>query len=301
MKEMSFRNPLLVILWSYGLFIIMNFYQYIGIMIAAWRSSQSIEAILSGKSQSTQVDFIISLIALIFGVPLVFLITKFLWGRSSNWMRLQFNLKPFVIGLVLGSLLPIAILQVLKLVGLAKISWLPNGLNSDAWVIIIGYACVAIFTGIAEEVVFRGMAVREIALNYGWLRATIIGGVFFGAAHVITKLQNITVVEIFWILMASTLVSFLFVVMYRRSQSLWMPIGFHMAWNFCLRGVMGITMSGVEIKVGILNVELSGNPYLIGGNFGIEASGISLIMYTLLAILVISFPWSGHIPLLSNR
>ena len=301
MNELGSRNTLIVILWSYGLFILMNFYQYLGIMIAAWRSGQRLDAILSGKYQSTQTDFIISLTALIVGVPLVFLVTKLLWGRSSDWMRFQFSIKPFVIGLVLGLLLPFVILQSLKLLGFAKISWLPNGLNSEVWLIIISYACVAIFTGIAEEVVFRGMAVREIAMNYGWLIATILGGVFFGAAHVITKLGKITILEVFWILIASTLVSFLFVAMYRRSQSLWLPIGFHMAWNFCLKGVMGITMSGAETKVGILNVELSGNPYLTGGNFGIEASGISLIVYALVAILVISFPWSGYIPLLGNR
>ncbi len=301
MKEMSFRNPLLVILWSYGLFILMNFYQYIGIMIAAWRSSQSIEAILSGKYQSTQVDFIISLTALIFGVPLVFLVTKFLWGRSSNWMRLQFNLKPFIIGLVLGLLLPFVILQVLKLLGVAMITWLPIGINSKELQIIIGYACVAIFTGIAEEVVFRGMAVREIATKYRWLVASIIGGVFFGIAHLITKLRGITIVDAFGILLASTLVSFLFVAMYRRSQSLWLPIGFHMAWNFCLKGVMGTTMSGNTTEAGLLNIKLIGNPILTGGSFGIEASGISLIVYVLVSLLFLSFPWSEHITLLSNR
>lgn len=279
----------------------MNFYQYIGIMIAAWRSGQRLDALLSGKYQSTQADFIISITALIIGVPLVFLVTKLLWGRSSDWMRFQFNIKPFTIGLVLGLLLPFVILQVLKLLGFAKISWLPNGLNSNEWLLIIGYACVAIFTGIAEEVVFRGMAVREIAMKYGWLIATLIGGVFFGAAHLITKLRNITIVDALWILFASTLVSFLFVAMYRRSQSLWLPIGFHMAWNFCLKGVMGITMSGAETKAGLLNVELIGNPYLVGGSFGIEASGISLIVYILVAFLVLSIPWSGHIALLSNR
>jgi len=138
-------------------------------------------------------------------------------------------------------------------------------------------------------------------MNYGWLIAAIIGGVFFGAAHLITKLRNITIVDAFWVLLASTLVSFLFVAMYRRSQSLWLPIGFHMAWNFCLKGVMGITMSGAETKVGLLNVELIGNPYLTGGSFGIEASGISLIVYILVAFLVLSIPWSGHIALLCNR
>lgn len=301
MNEIGSRNMLLVILWSYGLFILMNFYQYLGIMIAAWRSGQSFIAILSGKYQSPQADFIISLAAIIVGVPLVLLVSKFLWGRSLEWMRLQFNLKPLMIGLVLGLLLPFVILQVLKLLGIAKIAWPSNGSSSKELLVIIGYACVAIFTGFAEEVVFRGMAVREIAVHYGWLIATIIGGVYFGVAHLVTKLKDITIVDALWILLASTLVSFLFVAMYRRSQSLWLPIGFHMAWNFCLKGVMGITMSGNDTSVGLLNVKLIGNPFLTGGSFGIEASGISLVVYVLVALLILSFPWSRHIALLSTR
>jgi membrane protease YdiL (CAAX protease family) len=131
--------------------------------------------------------------------------------------------------------------------------------------------------------------------------ATIVGGIFFGVAHLITKLQGITLTDALWILFAGLLVSFLFVALYRRSQSLWLPIGFHVAWNFCLKGVLGITMSGTETKVGILHVELGGNPYLTGGNFGIESSVISLIVYALVAVLVISFPWNRYIPLLSNK
>jgi len=80
-----------------------------------------------------------------------------------------------------------------------------------------------------------------------------------------------------------------------------LPIGFHMAWNFCLKGVMGITMSGSDAKVGLLHVELTGNSFLTGGSFGIEASGISLVVYILVALLFLSFPWSGHIALLSNQ
>jgi membrane protease YdiL (CAAX protease family) len=301
MKEIDSRNTFLVLLWSYGLFMLMNFYQYLGIMIAAWGSDQSFETIISNKYESAQIDFIISLTSLLVGVPLVFLVTKFLWGRSSDWMRLQFNLKPLIIGLIIGFLLPIVILQILKLLGIAKITWLPKELNSKEFLVIIGYACVAIFSGIAEEVVFRGMAVREIAMKYGWLIAAIIGGVFFGVAHLVTMLRDITIVATFWILLASTLVSFLFVAMYRRSQSLWLPIGFHMAWNFCLKGVMGITMSGNDTQVGLLNVKLIGSSFLTGGNFGIEASSISLIVYILVALLILSFPWSGHFALLSNR
>ena len=82
MNEIVPRNAWLVILWSYGLFILMNTYQYFGILIGANRSGQSFEAIISGKFESTQTDFVISLAALFVGIPLVFLVTKFLWRRS---------------------------------------------------------------------------------------------------------------------------------------------------------------------------------------------------------------------------
>ena len=74
-----------------------------------------------------------------------------------------------------------------------------------------------------------------------------------------------------------------------------------MAWNFCLKGVMGITMSGNAAKVGLLNVELTGNTFLIGGSFGIEASIISLVVYILVAFIFLSVPLKGHIELLSNK
>jgi len=280
----------------------MNTYQYFGILIAANRSGQSFEAIISGKFESTQTDFVISLAALFVGIPLVFLVTKFLWRRSFEWMRLQFNLKPLIIGLVLGFLIPFVVLLVLKLLGIAKLAWQPNALQSkDALIIIIGYACMAIFSGIAEEVVFRGMAVREIAMQYGWIIASIIGGFYFGVAHLANKLHAITLVDVLWILIASILVGFLFIAMYRRSQSLWLPIGFHMAWNFCLKGVMGITMSGNAANVGLLNVELTGKQFLTGGNFGMEASVISFLVYILAAILILNLPYSGQITLLSNQ
>ena len=145
------------------------------------------------------------------------------------------------------------------------------------------------------------MAVREIAVKYGWMIAMIIGGVYFGIAHLVIKFGDITLADALWVIFASTIVSILFVAMYRRSQSLWLPIGFHMAWNFCLKGVMGITMSGNNAEIGLLSVELTGNSFLTGGNFGIEASSISLVVYILVAFLFLKVPWRWSVELLSNQ
>jgi membrane protease YdiL (CAAX protease family) len=302
MSKIKPRNMILVILWSYGLFVLMHMYQYVGAVIASWRSGQDFEAIMSGEFESVQAGFIISLTALVVGVTLIFLVTKFLWRRSAAWMRLRFDLKSLIIGIVLGIVLPLVIVQILDLLGAAEISWKPAVPRSnEALLIITGYACMAIFSGIAEEVVFRGMAVREIALRHGWLIAVIMGGLYFGAAHLVAKPGDMTIAGAFWVLIAGTLVSFMFIAMYRRSRSLWMPIGFHMAWNFCLKGVMGVTVSGKESTIGLLGVELTGSSFLTGGTFGVEASGISLLIYIAAAVILLRVPLGGDIELLGNQ
>jgi len=300
-NQIRARNMLIVILWSYGLYVLMNIYQYIGVMMAAWTSGRSFEAIISGQFESPQTEFVIGLTALFIGVPLVFLVTRFCWRRSFEWMRFRFNVKYLFFGLALGLVVPFVVIQILQVLGFARISWPAKFPQSQETLIIVSYACMAIFAGIAEEVVFRGMAVREIALKYGWMIATIIGGVYFGAAHLVTKLHDITVLDVLWILLASILVSFLFVALYIRSHSLWLPIGFHMAWNFSLKGIMGVTMSGNAAKAGLLEVELTGNSLVTGGSFGIEASIVSLVIYVLIALLFIGLPWRGRIVLLDNQ
>lgn len=298
---MKKRNLLLVVLWSYGLFILIHMYQYVGALLAAWISGQGFDAIMSGNYESSQTDFIISLTALIIGVPLIFLAIKFLWRRNFEWMRLQFNYKKLILGLTLGLLLPLVILQVLNLMGCANISWSSIELQSEELIIILGYGCVAIFTGIVEEVVFRGMVVREFAQKYGWVIAAVIGGVLFGLPHLITMLQDISLINMLQILLASIIVSFLFVAMYIRTHSLWFPIGFHIAWNFCLKGILGVTMSGSDAKAGFLNIELTGSPLLTGGSFGIEASFVSILVYFILAFMFFKLPLFGEVDLLSNK
>jgi membrane protease YdiL (CAAX protease family) len=291
MQTPEARNILLVIVWSFGLYILMYLYQYLGVFLASRRSGQTFEAIISGEYESAQTKVTISLTALLVGVPTVFLVAKFLWGRSWEWIRFIFDIESLALGLVLGLVLPLVILLILRLIGIAKIFYQPKIWRSkDALLNMFGSACL-----------YRGMAVREIALSYDWLVAIVVGGLYFGAAHLISKLRHLTLVDALWILMGSVLVTFLFVAMYRRGQSLWLPIGFHIAWNFCLAGILGVSLSGNKPEAGVFEVELTGNSLLTGGEFGIETSVISMIVYVLAALLILTLPWSGSISLLSNQ
>ena len=90
-------------------------------------------------------------------------------------------------------------------------------------------------------------------------------------------------------LVNSIFVGFLFVAMYVRSGSLWLPIGFHAAWNFSLVGVLGLPMSGKETESGLLKTTLTGSPWLTGGKTGMEASAVALIAYAVVGLLFVLF------------
>ena len=157
------------------------------------------------------------------------------------------------------------------------------------------------FIALAEEVVFRGMALREWALKMGWSRAMILSGLYFGIVHIIGLIPRVTPAEGAWIVLSGLIVGVLLAAMYIRSKSLWLPIGFHFGWNLCLQLFLGTTVSGHEATFGLFRTELSGPVILTGGIFGIESSVITYVAYIAVAILLLSYAKGGRPSLLGSR
>lgn len=300
--EFKIRNPFLVIIWSFGLFILMYIIQYLGILLASLMSGASFNSIISGKFENHLTILGMGLNALIFGIPIVFLIIKYLWRRKIEWICLRLNLRLFSYGALLGLILPMIIVIILFIFGSATITS-----NHSRFTFIeigsafIGYLGLAIFTGLVEETVFRGMAAREIAVKWGWVVAAIISGIYFGLAHLLTNIQDLSILQILWIILGSILVGFLFTAMLVCSKSLWLPIGFHIGWNYSLKAFLGTTISGNESNFGILHTELNGSNLLTGGEFGLELSIVSLAFYILVTILLLKYSKKSKIELLSSK
>jgi len=298
---MKIRNPFVIIIWSFGLFILMNTWQYLGALITSMTSNIPFESIISGSFKNEKVIIMMGLVASIVGIPLIFVITKYLWKRDFTWMRLHFNLTYFIKGVLGGIILPVVIIIALIIYGNASIVELPNRFTAiNLTAVLIGYLGLSMFTAISEEIVFRAIVTREIATKWNWVIATLIGGIYFGLIHVISVINVVVIMDILWIIISSMIVSFLFVAMYIRSKSLWLPIGFHAGWNYSLTAIIGTKMSGKESLFGMFNLELSGNQIITGGQFGIETSVVSLIAYILIAILLIKYSINGKVDLLSN-
>ena len=71
---------------------------------------------------------------------------------------------------------------------------------------------------------------------------------------------------------------------YLYSESLWMPIGIHWAWNFAEGNIFGFSVSGNEEMVSLLKPAINGPDIITGGAFGAEASILCVILGTLMTV-----------------
>jgi hypothetical protein len=63
-----------------------------------------------------------------------------------------------------------------------------------------------------------------------------------------------------------------------KTRRLWVCIGTHIGWNYCLSQVFSSTVSGHAATDGLLHGQLVGNAMLTGGAFGVEGSLIALLL-----------------------
>jgi len=282
------RNAIVVLFWSFGLFLLMHVTTYLGALLAVLFSGASFDSIMNGQTSNYLTILGQGLTAGILGVFWIFLITKFLWRRPWDWLCLRFNPRLLIYGFLLGAGMTIISLLAVNILGDVHIVAAPGRYAvGELTAIVLGSCGLVIFTAVAEEVVFRGMAVREWATKWGWPLAALLGGVYFGIAHVIGLLPNIGIVDILWIILAAVIGNLVFVALYVRGRSLWLPIGYHVGWNLFLNVIFSATMSGKESKLGLWITELSGPVSITGGTFGVEASAVTMVLSLVLSLLAV--------------
>ena len=294
------RNPLIVLLWSFALFILIHTSQYVGYWVASVFSGAAFGSIISGQFTSPRTLLGQGLTAAVLGIPLAILVTKFLWRRPWEWIRFRPSGRHFLLGCVLGIGLPVVAIFLISIFADSQIVATPSRFApGEPIMILAGSIGWVLFIAITEELVFRGMAVREWAAKWGWPAAIVLGGVYFGAVHVLGLIRDINVLNALWIIIAAIVANLLFVALYIRGRSLWLPIGFHLGWNLTLESILGITISGKDAAFGLFSIETTGPDLITGGSFGMEASVVTMGLWVVVSILVLRFSRSGQ-PLILN-
>jgi membrane protease YdiL (CAAX protease family) len=131
-----------------------------------------------------------------------------------------------------------------------------------------------ILVGVFEETLFRGILFRFLEEGFGSWIALIITALLFGLSHL--NNPNATV----WSAIAIALEAGVSIgSAYMATRSLWFAMGLHTAWNFLQGTIFGVAVSGNGAPIDSLFQPLiQGNPWLTGGEFGIEASVIGVVL-----------------------
>ncbi|HEX8833106.1 MAG TPA: CPBP family glutamic-type intramembrane protease, partial [Abditibacteriaceae bacterium] len=139
------------------------------------------------------------------------------------------------------------------------------------------YAGAFFCVGFMEEVSFRGYVFHNLNAWLGVRISIAIQAIVFSAIHLSNLLQkendgfSAVLWDAKWGLLNIALIGIFFAQCYLKTGSLWFPIGFHAAWNFFLGCVFSLPVSGIKI-FRLLDVSMSSNTTLNGGNFGAEGS-----------------------------
>jgi len=146
-----------------------------------------------------------------------------------------------------------------------------------------------LFTGLAvgfvEEAVFRGVIMKALEMRWNKWTAVIVPSVTFGVLHVIGT--GMDFVSFLQLLVAGSVVGILFSLVTYESGNIWSSAFMHSVWNMCMSS--GILHIGNDMsEKSIYNYVLDTNSFLIsGGDFGVEASCISIAAYLVFIMLAI--------------
>lgn len=143
----------------------------------------------------------------------------------------------------------------------------------------LAFFCVAVF----EEILFRGILFRLIDDRWNTGAALIISALLFGAIHLPNP--GATLWSAFAIAVEAGL---LLGAAYKYSNTLWLPIGIHWAWNFIQGNILGFAVSGLPTSEKVFSAIISGPEWLTGGRFGAEASVPAVVIGLLISVILLS-------------
>jgi uncharacterized protein len=185
------------------------------------------------------------------------------------------KIRELLAGLVLGAGLFVAVVGVLAASGHYRF------LGHGALAAFCLPLALAIYSGVVEELLFRGLVFRLIERSWGTWIALVCSAVPFGIIHMVnphaTLAGAVAIIFEAGILLAAA---------YLLTRRLWLAMGLHAAWNFTQSGVFGIVISGSDIR-GWGRSELTGPDWLSGGPFGAEGSMVALVLCTIAGLLLL--------------
>ena len=138
--------------------------------------------------------------------------------------------------------------------------------------------------GIVEELIFRGAIFRLVSSIFGAWWALVLSSALFGAWHLVKPGADL--IAVLGVMFAGGIPM---TALYIVTGRLWASIGYHMAWNFTEAYVFGAGVSGSDFGASLFQVRARPgvDAFWSGGNFGPEASVVTLVFGLLVSATLI--------------
>lgn len=196
---------------------------------------------------------------------------------KNNWW------KELLIGLAVGFLAFTCCILLAALFGGVRIEGINTGFH---WYYVVLMLLAYLIQGSAEEILVRGYFMVSFSRKKPLWLSVLISALLFALMHGnnngMSTMASITLV----------LISILFALFIVKRGNIWIACGFHAMWNFTQGNIYGMSVSGYEkSKETIFNVvTTSENSLITGGDFGLEASLVTVIVMAVLILLALKMP-----------
>lgn len=177
--------------------------------------------------------------------------------------------KDFILGLLFGAI-AISIVAIILLV-MGKVQFVNSLSKPQLSISLLEGAILFIFVGFGEEILGRAyiMSVLKQTRNK-WL-ILMISSIIFAILHLGNDgISVLAFINLF-------LVGLLFGYMFMKSKNIWMPIGYHITWNYFQGYIWGFQVSGITTN-GLYKIKNINNNIINGGLFGPEGGLIVTVV-----------------------
>ena len=197
-------------------------------------------------------------------------------GFSRGWLR------ELVIGLVAGVVATGLLVLILIITGSVSLTLSPDlraSLGALPFFLVLFTLAAAV-----EEFVFRGYPLQALAEGSRRWIAGILLCLPFTMGH--ADNPDVTMIGVANIFLASIML----VILYFQTRRLWLPIGLHLSWNLTQSWLWGFDVSGIKITDQLFVVTPTGSDLLTGGEFGLEGSILSTLLFVAIAVWFLAKP-----------
>ncbi|WJY27290.1 CPBP family intramembrane glutamic endopeptidase [Sporosarcina trichiuri] len=218
--------------------------------------------------------------AVVGSIVVTYIFWRFVNKGSLRSLGFRWSFADFAYGLFLGAASITVIFLLLLATGNVS---MVNSFSAPAFsAYTVAFLVMYILVGLSEEMFFRGYVMSTMLSrgNPKWA-VYLVSAVVFSLAHGLNP-------NVSWLgLLNIVFVGVLFAYMFLETDNLWLPIGYHMTWNYFQGNVFGFAVSGTTPN-GIYNVSIEGgNAWLTGGAFGLEGG----LAATLLILIGFAATW----------